>query len=98
MKEFDEDEAIKLMCDAAALTGADAADAACEVLDIIYDYYDANGELDIDAQDDDDDDDASSIADYVKAQLAKSPAAMPLSDGQIEAMVKAELDYEDSII
>ena len=97
MKEFDEDEAIKLMCEAAALSGADAADAACEVLDIIYDYYDANGELDIDAQDDDDDD-ANSIADYVKAQLAKSPAALPLSAGQIEAMVKAELDYEDSII
>lgn len=96
MKEFDEDEAIKLMCEAAALSGAEAADAACEVLDIIYDYYDANGELDIDAQDDDDD--ASAIADYVKAQLAKSPAAMPLSAGQIEAMVKAELDYEDSII
>ena len=74
MKEFDEDEAIKLMCEAAALSGAD-----------------------IDAQDDDDDD-ANSIADYVKAQLAKSPAALPLSAGQIEAMVKAELDYEDSII
>lgn len=97
MKEYDEDEAVKLMCAAAGLSGDEATDAAFEVLDIIYDYYDANGELEIDAEGGDDDC-AAPISDYVAAQLAKSPAAMALSTEQIAKMVIAELEYEDSII
>lgn len=98
MNEFDEEEAVRLMCAAAAI--APGSDAAYEVLDLIYDYYDENDQLDIDADDDDADtgDETDAITAYVEAQLAKKPAGQPLTHSQIAAMVEAELNYEDSII
>lgn len=95
MKEYDEDEAISLMGRA---LGADAPTEGdiYQVLDLIFDYYDENGELDIDADADDDtdvDDMVSFIAKYLKG---KSNAE--LSTAQIKAMVLAEIAYEDSLL
>lgn len=96
MKEFDEEEAVRLMC--AAATIAPGSNAAYEVLDLIYDFYDDNDCLDVDSADNAPDDDIAAIAAYVQAQLAKKPAEEPLTPAQIAAMVEAEVNYEDSLI
>ncbi len=96
MKEFDESEAVAAMCKATGLPGSDALnDTACEVLDLIYDYYEESGSLDIS---DDSDDDIEAIRDYVSAQLRRHPAEVELTDEQLAAMVAAELDYEESVL
>ena len=48
MKEYNETEAVALMAATLPENFRDT-DAICEVLDLIYDYYDENGDLDIDA-------------------------------------------------
>ncbi|MDE6575356.1 MAG: hypothetical protein K2L84_08500 [Muribaculaceae bacterium] len=97
MKEFDEDTAVKLMNEALEADRRDV-DAATEVLDLIFDYYEENGDLDLSMADDDDDDDAELIADYVVKALAKSPAAIEYSREEIMAMVQAELNYEEELL
>lgn len=98
MKEYDEDEAVRLMCEAAGLEMSSAADTAVEVLDLIYDYYDANGELDISADDNNADTDVEDVAAYIEAQFAKNAPAVALTRSQIVAMIKAEVEYEESLI
>lgn len=96
MKEFDENDAVKAMSAATGLPdSSELYDTACEVLDLIYDYYEDNGGLDIG---DDSDDDAAAICAYVGAQLERHPAILDLTEAQIAAMVNAELDYEDSLL
>lgn len=95
MKEFDEDEAIAKMC-AACVPPCTDKDTAYEVLDLIYDYYDENGELDIDA--DGDDADAAEIVAYITGSFRKNAPAAALTDAQILAMVKAEIEYEESLL
>lgn len=96
MKEFDENEAVQAMCAATDLPADDKLnDCACEVLDLIYDYYEENGQLDVA---DDSDDDVAAIKAYVSRQLLRHPATVELTDAQLEAMIEAELDYEDSLI
>lgn len=96
MKEFDENEAIAAMCKASGLPATDALeDTACEVLDLIYDYYEESGALDIS---NDSDDDIEAIATYVSKQLLRHPAEIELDDAQLTAMIAAELDYEDSVL
>lgn len=99
MQEFDENKAIELM---AATLGADRRDedAVFEVLDLIFDYYDENGDLDIDLNDDDDDDetDVEAMTAYISKYLAKHPAPVRFTADEIKAMIEAELAYEESLI
>lgn len=94
MKEFDESEAIELMM---AVLPAEkrSQDAACEVLDLIYDFYEENGDLDIDA--DDDDADIGEIVGYISGMLARHPAEVVFTDDELRAMVEAEIGYENSL-
>lgn len=95
MKEYDEDEAIAMMGKA---LGADAPseENIYQVLDLIFDYYDENGELDIDA-DADEDTDIDEMVSYI-ARYLKGKSSTVLSPAQIKALVLAEIAYEDSLL
>lgn len=96
MKLYDEKEAIRhirRLCDVAELSDDDILD----VIDTIFDYYDENGDLDLDFDDEDDDetdDDVEQITDYV----AEAFSGEALARDRIAAIVKAELDYENSLL
>lgn len=99
MKEYDEEAAMKQMTSAPGCNNVDDNTAA-EVLDLIFDYYDENGDLDIASAFDDDDDDENDIAEmvaFVQKYLRKN-SDTNLTDAQVEAMIRAELDYEESLL
>ncbi|MCI9286264.1 MAG: hypothetical protein HFJ91_10880 [Muribaculaceae bacterium] len=98
MKEFDEKEAVKAM--RAALT--EEASAACSddellnIIDIIWDWYDDNGLLDIDAEADDEDVNVDTLTRHVRKMLAKDKMS-PVRPEDVEPLVAAELQYEQSL-
>ena len=100
MKEFDENNAIKQMRSALP---ADVAsiyddDELFNVLDMIWEYYEENGMLEIDMEDDDDADEdiVGDLTDYVTRMLRKDKGAK-LDPQYVRALVEAELDYESSL-
>lgn len=95
MKEYDEDEAIALMGKAIAPDTV-SDDEVYQVLDLIFDYYDENGELDIDAEADDDTD-IEEMVDFI-AKYLKGKSKSALTKDQIKALVLAEIAYEDSLL
>lgn len=101
MKEFDENEAIKAMRN--AIQQDDSAkyddDELLNLVDIIWDFYEQNGLLDIDLNDDDDDDDMilSDLIDYAARMIRKDRNAT-LDASLIEPLIKAEIDYENSLL
>ena len=95
MKEYNETEAIELMCAVLPQESRDE-DAVCEVLDLIYDYYEENGELDLDC--DGDDTDVAEMVAYIERYLKKNAPAVQFTTGQIADMVAAEIEYEDSLV
>ncbi|MBD5220364.1 MAG: hypothetical protein HDS72_09080 [Bacteroidales bacterium] len=98
MKEFNEADAVRAMAAAVAPEHRND-DAITEVLDLIFDGYEENGLLDIDADDNVSlDDDAEVVTDYVCRMLRKNPSEVNFSDDEIRAMVEAELDYEESLL
>lgn len=100
MKEFDENNAIRQM---RAALPADVAsiyddDELFNVLDMIWEYYEENGMLEIDMEDDDDADEdiVGDLTDYVTRMLRKDKGAK-LDPQYVRALVEAELDYESSL-
>lgn len=93
--EFNEDEAIKYIISklGEAYAGTDE-DEILNVIDIIWDYYDENGLLDLD---NDQDTDVDELLAYCKKTLAKDPGC-PFSTDEIERIVMAELEYEDKTL
>lgn len=95
---FDENEAIKhirksLSPEASSLYTDD--DEFLNIIDMVWDYYELNGMLDID-DDDDDPDEAtlrSDITDYVRKTLRKDKGAHVRGE-DVETIVNAILDYE----
>ena len=73
-------------------------DEILNVIDIIWDFYDENGMLDIDLEDGEDDSEAiySELCDYVVRMLKKDKEAKILPE-DVPAIVKAEVDYELSL-
>ena len=96
--DFNEDKAIELM---RAAVPADRAalytdDELLNVIDMIWDYYEENGMLEIDLEDDVEDEDLQGdLVEYVRRMLRKDRAAKVLPE-DVEALVNAELDYEES--
>lgn len=90
---FDENEAIEFIKSKVDCSGL-SNDDILDIIDTIFDFYDENGELDLDFDDDNDDADADAetIAAYVSEKFAD------LDAGLIAEVVKAELDYEDSLL
>lgn len=98
MKEFDEKEAIKTM--RAVLSAESSAlyddDELLNVIDIIWDWYDDQGLLDIDAEADDEDVNTDALIKHVGKMLAKDSDS-PVKREDVEPLVMAELRYEQSL-
>ena len=97
--DLNEEKALELM---RAAVPADRAalytdDELLNVIDMIWDYYEENGMLEIDLEDDVEDEDLQGdLVEYVRRMLRKDRAAKVLPE-DVEALVKAELDYEESL-
>lgn len=96
--EYDEQAAIDYI--RAKVPALDAAnyddDEILNVIDMIFDYYEDNGFLDLNLDDGPDELDTADLLAYVKKMVAKDPES-PFSIDEVEKVVLAELDYEDSL-
>ena len=101
MKEFDEYEAMTVMRDALPEEAQSLYDddQLLNLIDIIWDFYEQNGMLDIDLEDDSaaDDDMLTELIDYAQRMIKKDRRAT-ISLEHIPALVEAEIRYEDSIL
>ncbi len=96
--EFDEDLAIKFIRNFApenSLAEYDD-DEILNVIDIIWDYYEDNGMLEISDDDTDDDMNVDALIDYVKLMLRKDKSAT-IKDEHVADIVKGELAYENTL-
>ncbi len=103
MEEFDENKAIAYM--RKSLSQEDSLkysdDELLNLIDIIWDFYEQNGLLDIDISEDDEDNDdeamLSELVDYAQRMIKKDRSAT-LALKLVEPLVKAEIEYEDSLL
>lgn len=98
MKEFDEKEAIKAM---RSILSDDSSrlyddDELLNVIDIIWDWYDDQGLLDIDTEADDEDVNTDALIKHVGKMLSKDTDS-PIRREDVEPLVMAELRYEQSL-
>lgn len=99
MKEYQEKEAIKAM--RATLTPEASAriddDELLNIIDIIWDWYEDNGLLDIDADADTEEDvNTQALVAHVRKMLAKDKLS-PVLPAEVEPLVAAQLAYEQSL-
>ncbi|MDE5750571.1 MAG: hypothetical protein K2H87_07365 [Duncaniella sp.] len=99
MKEYQEKEAIKAM--RATLTPEASAriddDELLNIIDIIWDWYEDNGLLDIDADADTEEDvNTQALVAHVRKMLAKDKLS-PILPAEVEPLVAAQLAYEQSL-
>lgn len=98
--EYSEEEALKVIRKSIEDNGGSKVpdDEILNVLDAMMDYYDEHGlnDISVDIEDEDFLDDADLIK-YVKKMIAKDKHS-PLTPEDVEIIVKAELDYEDSLM
>lgn len=99
MKEFDEKEAIRAMREALSPEASQRCsdDELLNIIDIIWDWYDDQGLLDIDAEADDDDVNVEALNSHVRKMLAKDKMS-PIRPDEVEPIVAAELQYEQTLI
>lgn len=98
--EFDELKAVEAMNNALREAGRTPydTDEVLNVVDMIWDFYEENGLLDLESDPDDDPDDIEQeVADYVRRMLRKDSAAAVLPE-DVDILVRAEMAYEDSVI
>ncbi len=93
MKEFDEEQAVDAMAAAIEFKEIDR-DYLYQVLDLIFDYDEENGHLDIE---NDEDEDIDAIVAYITKYLAKEKD-IDLNADEIRALVEAEIAYEESLL
>ena len=96
--EFDESDAVKYMRENVDVAIAEKYDddELLNLIDIIYDYYEANGLLDIDLEDEDDELDIDDLRGYVERMLRKDRGAKLIAT-DASALIEAYLDYENSL-
>lgn len=101
MKEFNENEAVAAMREALGATAATkySDDDLLEVLDLIFDHYEENGDLEPDGDDSDVDDEAEikATAAYV-SRFVKKAKNTKIELADVEALVRGEYEYELSLI
>jgi len=99
--EFDELKAVAFINERLREAGRNPypEDEVLNVVDMIWDFYEENGLLDVDASDDDDTDDdiEPDMIDYVTRMLRKDKVAT-IDPADVPLMVRAEVDYEDSVL
>lgn len=95
--EYDEDLAVKFMQRNADTSRKYTDDDMLNVIDIIWDYYESNGMLDISFDDNDGDElDVDKLIAYVTKMLSRDKHSEVQPD-DIRPLVLAELQYEDSV-
>lgn len=98
---YDENKAVEYINKALEAKGLAPynEDEILNVIDMIWDYYEENGLLDIDDdfEADEDEDISSELVDYVKRMLKKDAHAKIRPD-DIPVIVDAEIEYEDSLL
>lgn len=96
---YDEDKAVEIINHALSEAGRTPYqnDEILNVIDMIWDYYEENGMLDVDDESDNDEDIASDLIDYIGRMLKKDRQST-IAIADVPTIVKAELDYEDSLI
>ena len=99
--EFDEQKAIEFINARLAEGGRPTYpdDEVLNVIDMIWDFYQENGLLDVDLSDDDEEDEdiEPDLIDYVTRMLRKDREAQ-IDPQDVPLMVHAEIDYEDSVL
>lgn len=97
--EFDETKAVESINRFLISRGREtySEDELLNVIDMIWDYYEENGLLDIDDNDDEEEEvSVDEIVDYVTRMIKKDKgASIQLED--IPLIVNAEIDYENSL-
>ncbi len=99
MEEFDEDIAIKYIREHVSDEVRSAKyddDEILNVIDIIWDYYEDNGFLDIADDDSDDNVNTDKLIEHVKS-IIKKDKYTSIKLEHISELVNAELAYEQSI-
>ena len=96
--EFDEDKAIEFINGWLTEKGVKTypEDEILNVIDMIWDYYEENGLLDLDIDDDDDGIPSDEIIDYVTRMIKKDKGAT-IAVEDIPMLVMAELAYEETL-
>lgn len=98
--EFDENEAIKYIREHVApeiAAGITDDDELLNLIDLIFDYFEANGLLEIDSDPENEDElDVDDLNAYVVRMLKKDKGAN-LNIEDVPALTEAYLDYEDSL-
>lgn len=98
--QYDESEAIKFIRNymPADISERYSDDEILNILDMIWDYYEDNGYLDIPAGDDADDasPDLEKLTGYIGKMLAKDKLAV-VDTADVHYIVEGELAYEKSI-
>ena len=101
MELFDENKAVEYINNALIESGKSAypEDEILNVIDMMWDYYEENGLLEIDAnfEADEDEDISSELCDYIARMLKKDRQALIKSE-DISTIVDAEIEYEDSLL
>lgn len=101
MKEFDENDVVRRIREnlPTGETTSYTDDDLLNIVDMIWDYYEINGLLDVDIPDDDNEEDIDLVAelrDYCIRMLKKDKACR-VKPEHLESIITAELDYEDSL-
>ncbi len=96
--EFDEKQVIREMRDAISEESSELYDddELLNVVDIIWDWYDEQGLLEIDSEADDEEVNVDALIKYVRRMLLKDKAS-PVQQSDVEPLVMAELRYEQSL-
>lgn len=96
--EFDENKAVEFINTALVEAGRKAYpdDEILNIIDMIFDYYEENGLLEIDADDDDDEPTVDEILEYVTRMLRKDNGAKVAIE-DLPTIINAEFDYEESL-
>lgn len=98
MKEFEEKDAVAAM---RATLSAEASkrindDELLNIIDIIWDWYDDQGLLEIEADPDTEEINVEALVSYVRKTIAKDKMS-PVTQAEVEPLVAAELSYEQSL-
>jgi hypothetical protein len=99
--EFDENKVVDYINESLAAAGRPKydSDEILNVVDMIWDFYEENGMLDVDLDDDetDDEDIEPELVDYVCRMLRKDKDAKVLPE-DVPLIVTSEIEYEDSLL
>lgn len=97
--KYDEDDAVKFIRTTLS-PEADKQytdDEILFIIDTIWDYYEKNGYLSLDAEVTDEEDlNIDGLLDYVKKEI-KNDGELIMDPADIEQIVKGELQYEESL-